>query len=142
MAKPGDKAAAQKRHRKPNALKHGAFSGIEVFPWKDPAALERLHLALIEQYQPYGPLQHEAIQSIASLIWRKRRIRDKRVFDVRAAIDRTENNVLWEHPAPLMDTELDTIKYELADRSSAQRIRGRDEYGSLLSFSNSLYRDR
>ena len=38
-----NKAGLPARHfAKPNALKHGVFSSIEVLPWEDPGAFEQL----------------------------------------------------------------------------------------------------
>jgi hypothetical protein len=137
-----------KRYRKPNALKHGGFSSMELFPWEDGAAFEKLHRDLVEQYQPRGPVQEDSIRTIASCIWRKGRVRDKRQFDTQAALERIENNVLWQHPPPLLETDMDITKYQLANRSSEPRqhpredYRPRDDYQRLLGFSTSLYRDR
>ena len=142
MARKEEKDGPPKRYRKPSALKHGGFSVLELFPWENSGAFESLHRDLIEQYQPRGPLQEDCIQTITSLMWRKGRIRDKRVFDIRAELDRTENHVLWEHPIPLMDTDFEISKYELANCPVPPRSRPLDEYESLLHFSNGLYRDR
>lgn len=114
---------------------------MELFPWENAAELEKLHRDLIEQYQPRGPLQEDCIQSVASFMWRKRRIRDKRRFDTEAALERVENAVLWEHPPPLMDTDQDITIHRLTNRSSEPR-RALDDYQQLLAFSCALYRDR
>jgi hypothetical protein len=131
-----------KRYRKPNALKHGGFSSMELLPWEDGAAFEKLHRDLVEQYKPRGPVQEDCIRTIASCIWRKRRVRDKRQFDTQAALERVENNVLWQHPPPLLETDLDITKYQLANRSNEPPEHPRDDYQQLLGFSASLYRDR
>ena len=73
---------------KPNALKHGGFSGVEILPWEDPSEFEELRRRLMEEHQPEGPLQEECVNSIASYRWRKRRVRDKRNFDTAAALER------------------------------------------------------
>ena len=95
MAREEKKVGLPKRYRKPNALKHGGFSRMELFPWENSAEFQRLHRDLVEQYHPRGPLQEDCIETITSLMWRKRRIRDKRLFDVQAALERAENRVLW-----------------------------------------------
>src|SRR5438552_19151274 len=61
------KVGPPRRYRKPNALKHGGFSQMELFPCENAAELEKLHRDLVEQYQPRGPLQEDCIQSVASL---------------------------------------------------------------------------
>jgi len=130
-----------KRYRKPNALKHGGFSSMELFPWEDGAAFEKLHRDLVEQYQPRGPVQEDCIRTIASCIWRKRRVRDKRQFDTQAALESVENSVLWQHPPPLLETALDITKYLLTNRSSEPREHPQDDYQQLLGFSTGLYRN-
>jgi hypothetical protein len=85
---------SERRFRKPNALKHGAFSGTELLPWEDKNAYEELRRGLREQYEPEGPLQEDCVDTIVSALWRKRRVRDKRNFDIAAALDRVENRVL------------------------------------------------
>jgi hypothetical protein len=131
-----------KRYRKPNALKHGGFSSMELFPWENSAEYERLCRDLIEQYQPQGPLQEDCIGTIVSCIWRKRRVQEKRRFDTQAALERVENNVLWQHPPPLLDADRDITIYQLTNRSSEPLPHPRDDYQILLAFSTSLYRDR
>ena len=131
-----------KRYRKPNALKHGGFSSMELFPWEDGTAFEKLHRDLVEQYQPRGPVQEDCIRTIASCIWRKHRVRDKRQLDTQAALERVENNVLWQHPSPLLDTDLDITKYQLTNRPIQPPEHPRDGYQQLLGFSTSLYRDQ
>jgi hypothetical protein len=140
MTREEKKVGIPKRYRKPNALKHGGFSRMELFPWENSAEFERLHRDLIEQYHPRGPLQEDCIQAITSLMWRKRRIRDKRLFDVQAALERTENRVLWEHPAPLMETDFDLTKYQLKNRSSGQQARARDRVTTSRSRPSSGWR--
>ncbi|MFG3591807.1 hypothetical protein [Bradyrhizobium sp. RDI18] len=130
------KLGRPKRYRKPNALKHGGFSRMELFPWENPAEFERLHRDLIEQYQPRGPLQEDCIQTIASFIWRKRRIRDKRRFDTQAALDRAENAVVWGHPLPLMDTDEDITLHRLTNmnRSRARATITSSSWPSVVLF--------
>jgi len=74
-------------------------------------------------------------------MWRKRRVREKRNLDTAAALDRVENRVLWEDPRPLFDTKIEGTKYSLTNRRSEPSTRAPEDYGQLLSFSSSLYRD-
>jgi hypothetical protein len=83
-----------------------------------------------------GPLQADCIRTIVSCIWRKRRVRDKRRFDTEAALERVENNVLCQHPPPLLDTDEDMTIYRLKNRSSEPLPRPRDDYQQLLRFSS------
>jgi hypothetical protein len=128
------------RHlRKPNALKHGGFSRIELMPWEDPHEFEELHRGLKEEFEPKGPLQEECIYTILSCMWRKRRVRHKRNLDTAAALDRVENRVLWEEPPPLFETDIEGTKYSIAVRRSEPRTRAPGDYQQLLGFSASLY---
>jgi hypothetical protein len=62
--------------RKPknlNAIKHGAFSEMVLFPGEDQEEFDALHQALIEEWNPEGPTQHDKVFNIAQNMWRKRR---------------------------------------------------------------------
>lgn len=48
-----------------NALKHGAFAKMMILPWEDPQEFEKLHAALVEEWKPVGPTEHDAVLSIA-----------------------------------------------------------------------------
>ena len=140
MARDVKKVGPPKRYRKPNALKHGGFSSIELFPWENAEEFEKRHRDLIEQYQPRGPLQEDCIRTVASYLWRKQRVGVKRRLDTAAALESFENRVLREHPPPLFDDEVETTKYVLASRLQEPRHRAVDDYQQLLGFSSSLYR--
>jgi hypothetical protein len=47
---------SDRRYRKPNALKHGAFSQDELLPLEDAEEFRALLQGLIEEHQPQGPL--------------------------------------------------------------------------------------
>jgi hypothetical protein len=59
--------------RRPNAQKHGAFSACPTIPGEDPREFQELHSALIDEWQPSGPSEEDAVLSLADLMWRKRR---------------------------------------------------------------------
>ena len=66
-----------KRHRvgkRDNALKHGVFAKMIVLPWEDPEEFRTLHLALVEEWNPDGATEQDAVFSIATGMWRKRRL--------------------------------------------------------------------
>jgi hypothetical protein len=46
-----------------------------VLPWEDKAEYEALLNALVEEYAPHGPTEEHLVEEIASVIWRKRRLR-------------------------------------------------------------------
>jgi len=141
MDNPKKKLLARSNSRKPSALKHGAFSPMELMPWENEEEFKRLYLDLVDQYQPKGVLQEDCMRTLTGYLWRKRRVQEKRRFDIAAALQRVENNILWEHPPPLLDDEFEAIKYALANMERKPRSRPPDDYQQLLGFSGSLYRD-
>lgn len=69
-----DSDATRISHRKrPNALKHGAFSTNSALPGESPREFQKLHAALINEWQPSGATEDDAVYSLAYLMWRKRR---------------------------------------------------------------------
>lgn len=136
---------SERRFRKPNALKHGAFSELELLPWEDAEEYEELRRGLFEEHQPEGPLQEDCVNTILTNMWRKRRMRAKRNFDIAAALDKLENRVLWEEPVPLFDTKTEgttyALKAQLERRPRTPPTGARDDYQQLLGFSSSLYRE-
>lgn len=131
--------------KRSNALKHGAFSSIDLFPWENAEEFETLRRGLFDKYNPDGPLQEDCMASIASLMWRKRRIQRKREFDIAAELERTENSILWKHPMPLCDDESDWLEQQVIAASDPDQaipsIRVSEDYDQLFSFSCSLYRE-
>jgi hypothetical protein len=139
--------------RRPNALKHGAFSAIELLPWEDPDAFERLRQELWDEHKPEGPSQEDAVETILWCRWRKLRLRARRKFETAAAVSNVENRVFEEEPPPLFDTRLegdihflstpgDRRRTESAKARSAEVASARDDYADLLSISSSFYGDQ
>jgi hypothetical protein len=56
------------------ALKHGGYSATALLPGEDPAAFEKLHTDLVAELVPNGPLEGDAVATIARLLWRKQNI--------------------------------------------------------------------
>ena len=56
------------------ALKHGGYSAIGLLPGEDRAAFERLYEDLIAELRPEGPLENDAVRTIARLTWRKQNL--------------------------------------------------------------------
>ena len=71
-----DAAAPIPQGKHPNALKHGVFSASPTIPGEDPREFQELHAALIDEYQPAGPSEADAVLSLADLMWRKRRAQE------------------------------------------------------------------
>lgn len=68
-----------------NALKHGAFSEMILFPGEDQEQFDALHQALVDEWDPIGPTQADKVFNIAQNMWRKGRAKHRRK---KAAIDR------------------------------------------------------
>src|SRR5690349_17598853 len=62
----------QRRTRIHPALKHGGYSGMSLLPGEDPAEFEKQHNDLIDEYGPTGAHEHEIVETMARLMWRKR----------------------------------------------------------------------
>ena len=89
---------SDKRFRPPSAYKHGGFSKTVLFPWEDANEFDALHHSLREEWEPSGALEEDAVYTILTCIWRKRRIRDKRNLDTLAALQHKGLEVLSEMP--------------------------------------------
>jgi hypothetical protein len=65
--------AYQAKKKLPNAMTHGMFTQVTILPGEDPEAFLKLHLDVIQEWQPSGPTENDAVQTIAKGIWRKGR---------------------------------------------------------------------
>ncbi|MHC2463500.1 hypothetical protein [Bradyrhizobium embrapense] len=125
-----------KRLRKPNALRHGAYSSIKLLPWEDPDAFEELRRAIWEEWRPEGPSEHDCVETIFLCLWRKQRLRAKRKLDTAVALEKVENRVFQEAPPQvLLENKLEVIKHSLSEKRSPAR----DDYERLLRFSAGLH---
>src|ERR1700686_4061835 len=104
---------ADESFRRPTALKHGAFSKTVLFPWEDVDEFEALHRSLQDEWKPSGALEEDAVFTILTCIWRKRRIRDKRNLDTLAALQEREFDALTAQPLPFFDTMEEQAMYAL-----------------------------
>jgi hypothetical protein len=127
-----------KRFRRPSALKHGGFSKTILFPWEDVEEFEALHRSLQDEWKPSGALEEDAVFTILTCIWRKRRIRDKRNLDTLAALQEREFDALTAQPLPFFDTMEEQAMYALTHMPEYDG-RVRDRVSQLLGFSSSLY---
>jgi len=122
----------------PSALKHGAFSRVRLLPWENEEEYNELHRDLREEWQPDGALEEDAVFTIMTAIWRKRRVQDKRQFETQAALQQNDFKILTEMPRPLFDTQheaiIDALSHQPKDRNPV-----RDEVSQLLGLSASLY---
>jgi len=91
---------AGNRLRKSSVVKHGGFSKIVLFLREAADEYDALHCSLRDEWQPSVALEEDAVYTILTCIWRKRRIRDKRNLDTLAALQKTEVKALSEMPLP------------------------------------------
>jgi hypothetical protein len=132
---------AGKRFRPPSAFKHGGFSKTVLFPWEDADEFEALHRSLKDEWCPSGALEEDAVYTILTCIWRKRRIRDKRNLDTLAALQHKDLEALSEIPLPFFDTKQEGTMHALTHRRKSDGpVRAKDNVSQLLGFSSSLYR--
>ncbi len=125
--------------RPPNALKHGAFSRIVLFPWEDEGEYEKIERDLREEWAPCGAFEEDAVFTILTCIWRKRRIREKRNFDVKAALEAPDMQIFTRKPPPFFEAGIELTKYLISNREPSPAVRNLDKVHQLLGFSTSLY---
>ncbi|MDP2354556.1 MAG: hypothetical protein Q8M31_00630 [Beijerinckiaceae bacterium] len=131
---------AKRPFRPPSAYKHGGFSKTVLFPWEDADEFDALHRSLRDEWDPMGALEEDAVYTILTCIWRKRRIRDKRNLDTLAALQDKELQVLSEMPRPFFDTHEEGTIHALKNRPKSDgRPRYDDKVQQLVGFSSSLY---
>jgi hypothetical protein len=66
-----DIATRPPQWKRPNAQKHGVFSATPTIPGEDPREFIELHLALIDEWNPSGLTEEDAVLGLADLMWRK-----------------------------------------------------------------------
>jgi hypothetical protein len=131
---------ADKRFQRLSALKHGGFSKTVLFPWEDADEFAALHRSLQDEWKPSGALEEDAVYTILTCIWRKRRIRDKRNLDTLAALQHKDLEALSEMPLPFFKTMREKYIYSWTNMPKSDgRVRDDSEVWRLIGFSSSLY---
>jgi hypothetical protein len=82
-----------RKHKRPNAQKHGVFAEPLILPGEDSREFEALHSALIEEWNPSGPSEQSRVFGIADAEWRK--LRSRRFVQAKAIA----NSLTPAHPA-------------------------------------------
>jgi hypothetical protein len=131
-----------KRFARPNALKHGVFSAIEILPWEDPDLFEQITRDFYEEYKPEGPTQEDCVETLVWCRWRKLRLRAWRQLETQVALEKAENHVFAEEPSPLFDAQIEEVKHFLSKPPSERPNPPRDDYERLLRFSSNLYLEK
>jgi hypothetical protein len=135
------KPRKSKSSHRPSALKHGAFSSSAFFPWENRADFEALHSELIDEWDPCGAFEEEAVFTIASCMWKKRRIREKRQLEVLAHL-RTPDPQSSKQPTPFFENQIEQLKFTLSNKSTAVAPPSRQfnyDEAMLLELSASFY---
>jgi hypothetical protein len=56
-----------------NALRHGLTAETVIEPFEDPEEYRMFEAAIVSEYLPQTPVEHELVHRLASLFWRLRR---------------------------------------------------------------------
>jgi hypothetical protein len=64
------------------ALKHAGYSATTLLPGEDSAAFEKLHRALIAEFNPTGALEEDIVADIARLTLRKQNLATFRIAEL------------------------------------------------------------
>jgi len=64
-----------RKGKRPNALKHGFYSGSPLIPGEDPDEFNNLYAELIDEWKPSGPTLRDGVFELADLRWKQRRLR-------------------------------------------------------------------
>lgn len=67
------------------AVKHAGYSATTLLPGEDPAAFEKLHQALTDEFTPVGALEEEIVADMARLTWRKQNLATFRIAELAKA---------------------------------------------------------
>jgi hypothetical protein len=125
-----------------NSLKHGAFSEELILPGEDRAEFDELHRSLIDEWQPTGPVELDAVATLARLIWRKRRIalfqrnamqrarqraaaaeRRRELLDERISLMRTAVEEFKVHSGPMTEEQFDEFFFKLPSACVDEALR-------------------
>jgi hypothetical protein len=132
-----------RNNRRPNALKHGVFSSAAFFPWENRAEFETLHNELIDEWKPQGAFEDEAVFTIATCMWKKRRIREKRQLEVLAHLQQPDPQSSKE-PGPFFENKIEQLKFTLSNVSKSTAVappsaRFNHDEALLLKLSSSFH---
>jgi len=78
-------------------------------------------MELIDEWDPDGAFEDEAVFTIASCMWKKRRIREKRQLEVLAHLRKPDPQSSKE-PTPFFETKIEQLKFTLSHRSKSTAV--------------------
>jgi len=135
----GPKSAKGKAASSKNAITHGAYSGVGVFPFEDPEEYRRHVKAYFDQQQPEGPLEIHFVGEIAYDTWRKKRIKlaersafFKRMGEVAYELDENRKKLNFDDDVSFF--EVAASSDEGFDIELKNIVRDNDSAFSLLKF--------
>jgi hypothetical protein len=114
------------------ALKHAGYSATTLLPGEDPAAFEKLHRDLIDEFAPVGALEEDLVADMARLTWRKQNLATFRIADLAKA--RRGQIISEKLPEPDYDFSDDDIDpAERKERYRAAEEQARQELGDTYN---------
>jgi hypothetical protein len=110
-------------------LKHGAYSKRNILPGEKIADFEKLHQDVIGELQPDGPLEHDIVDTITGLLWRKQRLQ---TFDIARELTMRRDKIVNEElgrsgldaDRQCFRTEIYEEKTRISQRAKKQKRRG------------------
>jgi len=100
-------------------------------------------MELIDEWDPCGAFEEEAVFTIASCMWKKRRIREKRQLEVLAHLQ-TPDPQSSKQPTPFFENRIEQLKFTLSHKSTAAAPSSSQfnyDEAMLLQMSASFYGD-
>ena len=108
------------------ALKHAGYSATTLLPGEDAAAFEKLHRAVIAEYNPVGALEDDIVADIARLMWRKQNLPTFRIAELanRRYQEIISENVPSDELHPLSFTDPAAVRegYRAAEEQARQEL--------------------
>ena len=105
------------------ALKHAGYSATTLLPGEDPAAFEKLHRALIDEFAPVGALEEEIVADMARLTWRKQNLATFRI----AQLAEKRHREINAEKVPTLDLFADDEDYLAAQEARREGYRAAKE---------------
>jgi hypothetical protein len=102
---------------------------LQLLPGEDPAAFEKLHRALVDEFAPVGALEEEIVADMARLTWRKQNLATFRIAEM--ANGRHSQIIREKLPEPDDYFSDDMDPAERQERYRAAKEQARQELGDI-----------